>query len=220
MPACCRPAWRHPPCRAGSVSSRARIHRAAGLQRGGPQQVNLECRGRIGAESPALTNRMRDDRRAECLVFRQLRPDGAARVRLASESARPAACRRASWRTACPVRSAPLIAVAGKVRAGRPAANVGIFRGIARGAIPVGRICGVLERNAAVGEILREAAPGGEVELVGLLQLRQIAFETRPFGQQAEDAPLVEHVDVVFPDHVIDGARACGRRRPAAASGR
>src|SRR5262249_24081156 len=26
------------------------------------------------------------------------------------------------------------------------------------------------------------------------------------FGQKAEDAPLVEHVDVVFPDHVVDGA--------------
>ncbi len=37
--------------------------------------------------------------------------------------------------------------------------------------LPILRGTGVLERNAAAGVILREATPGGEIELVGLLQL-------------------------------------------------
>ena len=63
------------------------------------------------------------------------------------------------------------------------------------------------ERNAAAGEILREAAPGGEVELIGPLELRQVAFQARAFRQQAEDAPLVEHVDLILPDHVVNGGK-------------
>jgi hypothetical protein len=57
---------------------------------------------------------------------------------------------------------------------------------------------------------LREATPGGKVELGGLLELGEIAIEPRPFGEQFEDARLVEDVHLIFPNHVIDG------RKPAA----
>src|ERR1019366_8287176 len=59
---------------------------------------------------------------------------------------------------------------------------------------------------------LRESAPRCEVQLLGVLELRQIIVESRPFGQQAENTPLVEHVDMVLPDHVVD------RAKPAAVS--
>src|SRR4051794_26645098 len=62
----------------------------------------------------------------------------------------------------------------------------------------------MLEGNAPIGEILRKSSPGCEVELIGLLELCQVAFEPRSFGKQPENAPLVEHADVVLPDHVID----------------
>jgi len=65
----------------------------------------------------------------------------------------------------------------------------------------------VFEGDAPAREVLREAAPGGEVQLVGRLQLRQVTVQARSLGQQAEDPPLVEHVDVVLPDHVIDRAQ-------------
>ena len=70
---------------------------------------------------------------------------------------------------------------------------------------PHGNRAGVFERNAAAGEVLRESSPGGEVQAFGFLQLRQISVEPRTFGQQPEDAPLIEHVDVILPHHVIDG---------------
>src|SRR5262249_20806349 len=75
----------------------------------------------------------------------------------------------------------------------------------ARRPLPVGRRAGMLERNAAIGEILSKSTPRGEVQLVGLLELLQIPFEARSLGQQPEDAALVEHADVVLPYHVIDG---------------
>ena len=72
-------------------------------------------------------------------------------------------------------------------------------------ALPERDRAGVLERDAAAGEILRESAPGSEVQLLGFLQLREIAVQARAFGKQSEDAPLIEHIDVILPDHVIDG---------------
>ena len=76
---------------------------------------------------------------------------------------------------------------------------------VARRAIPIRGVGGVFEGDAAAGEILREASPGGEIQLLGVLQLREVAVQPRTFGQQAEDPPLVEHVDLVLPDHVVDG---------------
>jgi hypothetical protein len=106
-----------------------------------------------------------------------------------------------------PVRRAPLMAGAGQVRAGSAGGERRYMQALAGGAVPIGRISRVLERDAAAGEVLREAAPGSELELVGGLELGQVAVQARSFGEQAEDAPLVEHVDVVLPDHVIDGAQ-------------
>ena len=84
---------------------------------------------------------------------------------------------------------------------------------------PILRRARVFERDAAAGVILREAAPGSEVQLFGFLQLGEITFQARTLGQQAEDAPLIENVDVVFPHHVVDGreslAVADQRRRQA-----
>ncbi len=54
-------------------------------------------------------------------------------------------------------------------------------------------------------EVLRKAAPRGEIELGGFAQLDQITFQARAAREQLEDAVLVENVDLVFPDHVIDG---------------
>src|SRR5215471_12929463 len=72
-------------------------------------------------------------------------------------------------------------------------------------AFPDGDRARMLERDAASGEVLRKAAPRSEVELVGLLQLRQIPLQAWAFGKQLEDAALIQHVDVIAPDHVIDG---------------
>jgi hypothetical protein len=55
---------------------------------------------------------------------------------------------------------------------------------------------------------LGEAAPGGEVEFLGFAELEQVAVEARAFGEELENAPLIEDVDLVFPDHVIDGREA------------
>ena len=106
-----------------------------------------------------------------------------------------------------PVRSAPLMAVPGRYGPRGAGGEGGDVQALARGAVPVGGIGGVFEGDAAAGEILREAAPGGEIQLLGVLELGEVAFQARALGQQAEDAPLVEHVDVVFPDHVVDGAQ-------------
>ena len=73
------------------------------------------------------------------------------------------------------------------------------------GPLPILRRAGMLEWNAAPGVVLRKAAPRGEVELVGLLQLREIAFQTRTFGQQPKNAPLIQNVDVILPHHIVDG---------------
>ena len=93
------------------------------------------------------------------------------------------------------------------------------MQAVSHGAIPIVGVRRVLKRNATAGEILREAAPGSEIQLFGLLELREIAFQARAFGEQAEDSPLVKHVDVVFPDHVIDRAELAAvsdqRRRQA-----
>src|SRR2546429_7058342 len=67
----------------------------------------------------------------------------------------------------------------------------------------------MLERNAAVGEVLSEAAPGCEIELVGFLELRQVSFESWSLGEQTENTPLIEHADVILPHHVIDGRQLC-----------
>src|ERR1039457_3582383 len=78
---------------------------------------------------------------------------------------------------------------------------------LAAGAIPIGGIGRRFERDAAAREVLREPAPGGEIQLIGALQLRQVAIQARPLRQKAEDAPLVEHVHLVLPDHVVDGRK-------------
>ena len=81
-----------------------------------------------------------------------------------------------------PVRSAPLIAVPGKYGPEAPAAKVGMCRLSPSGAIPVSRVGRVLERNAAAGEVLREAAPGGEIQLLGVLELRQVISSRGPLA--------------------------------------
>jgi hypothetical protein len=65
----------------------------------------------------------------------------------------------------------------------------------------------MLEGDAAIGEILSETAPGSEIEFVGPFQLRQVVLESGALGQKAEDTALVEHVDLVSPDHVVDGRK-------------
>ncbi len=95
----------------------------------------------------------------------------------------------------------------GQIRAGCAGGKGGDVQAFARGAVPVGRIRRALKGNAAAGEVLRKTAPTGEIQLLGGLELIEIAFQPRPLGQQAEDPPLVEHVDVVLPDHVIDGTQ-------------
>src|SRR5262249_55209584 len=70
--------------------------------------------------------------------------------------------------------------------------------------LPGGDRASMFERDAPSGEVLSEASPGGEVELFGLLELGQVAIQTRPSGQQPEDAALVEDVHMVFPHHVIN----------------
>jgi hypothetical protein len=67
----------------------------------------------------------------------------------------------------------------------------------------------MLERNAAIGKILGEAAPGCEIQLVGFLELCKISFEPRPFSQQPENTTLIEYADVIFPHHIIDRRQLC-----------
>src|SRR5271157_5034754 len=95
----------------------------------------------------------------------------------------------------------------GKIRAGGARGKGRDVQALAHGAIPVGRIGGVFKGDAAAGEVLREPAPGSEIELIGGLELGEIAFQAGTLGQQPEDAPLVEDVDVILPDHVVDGAQ-------------
>src|ERR1019366_908615 len=63
----------------------------------------------------------------------------------------------------------------------------GDVEAVAHGAIPVRGISRGLKWNAAAGEILREPAPGSEVQLLGALELREVTLQARPLGQQAED---------------------------------
>jgi hypothetical protein len=64
----------------------------------------------------------------------------------------------------------------GEIGPGSAGGEGGDVQTIAGGAIPICGIGGVFERNAAAGEILREASPGGEIELIGPLELRQAGF--------------------------------------------
>ena len=52
----------------------------------------------------------------------------------------------------------------------------------------------MFEGNAAIGEVLRKSAPGSEIEFVRSLQLREIPIKPRTFGEQAENAALVENI--------------------------
>ncbi len=129
---------------------------------------------------------------------------------LPSDSMRAASSvTRRSVRRPCttPVRKAPLIAVPGRYGPLGPVLNVGINKCSACVRSQILRRTGMFERNAAAGIVLRETAPGGEVELVGSLQLREITFQTRTFGEQTKDAPLIENVDMIFPHHVVDGGK-------------
>ncbi len=63
----------------------------------------------------------------------------------------------------------------------------------------------MFKRNTPAGEILRETAPRCKIEFLRLFELRQIRIEARALGQQTEDPALIEHVDVIFPHHVVDG---------------
>jgi hypothetical protein len=94
----------------------------------------------------------------------------------------------------------------GKIRSGSAGGERRDMQAVAGRPVPIGGIGGVLEGDAAPGEVLRESAPGGEIQLFGRFELIQVAFETRSLGQQPENAPLVEHVHMILPDHVIDGA--------------
>ena len=71
-------------------------------------------------------------------------------------------------------------------------------------ALPMLRRTRVLERDPACRIVLCKSAPGGEIELVGFLQLTEIAFEPRTFGKQAKDPVLVEDIHVIAPNHVIN----------------
>src|SRR5260370_19130426 len=75
-----------------------------------------------------------------------------------------------------------------------------------RGAIPIRGVRRIFERHPPAGEILPNPAPACEIQLFGVLELREVALQPRPRRQQAENAPLVEHIHVVLPDHVVDGA--------------
>ena len=141
------------------------------------------------------------DSSTEIAGRRGIRPSDSMRV------ARSVMKRSVSRPCTTPVRNAPLMRGARKIRAARTGAERRDEQMLGVRSLPVLRGAGMFERNAAAGVILREAAPGGEIQLVGFLQLREIAFQARSFGQQAEDAPLIEHVDVVFPHHVIDGGK-------------
>src|ERR1700733_13658523 len=93
---------------------------------------------------------------------------------------------------------------AGKIRATRTGAESGNEQMLGLRPFPILRGAGMFKRYAASSVILRKAAPRSEVELVRLLQLRKVTFQARTFREQAEDAPLIQHVDVVFPHHVVD----------------
>ncbi len=94
---------------------------------------------------------------------------------------------------------------AGEIGTARPSAERRDEQIFGARFLPILRRARMLERNATPGVILREAAPGCEIQLVGFLQLRQIAFQARTLGEQPEDAPLIEDIDVVLPHHVVDG---------------
>ena len=81
------------------------------------------------------------------------------------------------------------------------------MQALAGRAIPIGGVSGVFEGDAAAGEILREASPSSEIQLLGVLELGKVAVQPRTLGQQAEDPPLIEYVDLVFPDHVVYGGQ-------------
>src|SRR5579871_70016 len=83
----------------------------------------------------------------------------------------------------------------------------GNVQALAQSPVPIVGIRGMLERNAAIGKILRKTAPGGEVQFGGFLELREVAVEPRTFGEQLENAVLGQHVDLVLPDHVVNGRK-------------
>src|ERR1039458_2986914 len=60
-----------------------------------------------------------------------------------------------------------------QVRPRRARGERGDVQAVAHGAIPISRIRRVLKWYAAAGEILREATPGSEVQLLGALELRE-----------------------------------------------
>src|ERR1039458_750535 len=75
------------------------------------------------------------------------------------------------------------------------------------GCLGLGAFFGAVGAWSAAGEILRETTPGGEIQFLGVLELGEVAVQPRTLGQQAEDSPLIEHVDLVFPDHIVDGGQ-------------
>src|SRR5688572_27534409 len=63
----------------------------------------------------------------------------------------------------------------------------------------------MLERYAARGVVLRKTAPRCEVEFLRFAELSEIALEPRALGKEPENTMLIENIDLVFPDHVING---------------
>ena len=70
----------------------------------------------------------------------------------------------------------------------------------------------MLKRDTAFSVTLCKPTPGGEIELVRLFELRQIAFKARALGEEPKDTALVQHADMILPDHVVD----CGEPRAVA----
>src|SRR5271167_3444563 len=87
-----------------------------------------------------------------------------------------------------------------KIRAPRAGGKSGNEQMLGLRPLPEGRAAGMFEGDAASRIILREPAPGREIQLLGSLELAQVAFQARSFGEQPEDALLIENVHVVFPD--------------------
>ena len=119
-----------------------------------------------------------------------------------------AACRPSQSAKTMPVRSAPLIAEPGRYGPEAPAANVGMFRRLARwrgSSRPNTPACSKGMRRSA--KFCAKPPHEAKSSLSARLELREIAIQARALGQQLEDAPLVEHIDLVLPDHVVDGGK-------------